>query len=79
MNDVPHIGHTYTTVAADALARYKRLTGYEVFYLTGTDEQGGKILEVARDKGTTPIELAHHVVGRFQTLWKTLHIYNDVL
>ena len=77
VNDVPHIGHTYTTVAADALARYKRLRGYEVFFLTGTDEHGDKILEVARKKGTPPIELANQVVSRFQSLWKTLNISND--
>ena len=77
VNDVPHIGHTYTTVAADALARYKRLRGYEVFFLTGTDEHGDKILEVARGKGITPIELANQVVSRFQTLWKNLDISND--
>ena len=77
VNDVPHIGHTYTTVAADALARYKRLRGYEVFFLTGTDEHGDKILEAARKKGKTPIELANRVVSRFQSLWKALHISND--
>ncbi|TES86374.1 hypothetical protein E3J95_02150, partial [Candidatus Aerophobetes bacterium] len=77
VNDVPHIGHTYTTVAADALARYKRLRGYEVLFLTGTDEHGEKILEAATKKGIPPIELANRVVRRFQSLWKTLHISND--
>lgn len=77
VNDVPHIGHTYTTVAADALARYKRLRGYEVLFLTGTDEHGEKILEAATKKGIPPIELANRVVKRFQSLWKTLHISND--
>lgn len=77
VNDVPHLGHAYTTIAADALARYKRLKGYEVFFLTGTDEHGDKINRAAKEKGITPIELADQVVSRFQNLWKKLSISND--
>ena len=77
VNDVPHLGHAYTTIAADALARYKRLKGYEVLFLTGTDEHGDKINRAAKEKGVTPIELADQVVSRFQNLWKKLSISND--
>jgi len=80
VNDIPHIGHAYTTVAADVLARYKRLRGYKVFFLTGTDEHGNKIVRAARDKGLTPEELANSVVERFQSLWRKLYIsYDDFI
>ncbi|MFQ6066432.1 MAG: methionine--tRNA ligase [bacterium] len=77
VNDIPHLGHAYTTIAADALARYKRLKGYEVLFLTGTDEHGDKINRAAKEKGITPLELADQVVSRFQHLWKKLSISND--
>ena len=77
VNDVPHLGHAYTTIAADALARYKRLKGYEVLFLTGTDEHGDKINRAAKEKGISPIELADQVVSHFQNLWKKLSISND--
>ncbi|MGA1862452.1 methionine--tRNA ligase [Deferribacter thermophilus] len=77
VNDVPHIGHAYTTVAADVLARYKRLCGYDVFFLTGTDEHGQKIEQAAQKKGVTPKELADTVVERFKSLWVKLNISND--
>ncbi|BAI79578.1 methionyl-tRNA synthetase [Deferribacter desulfuricans SSM1] len=77
VNDVPHIGHAYTTVAADVLARYKRLCGYDVFFLTGTDEHGQKIEQAAQKKGITPKELADTVVERFKSLWVKLNISND--
>ena len=77
VNDVPHIGHAYTTVACDALARYKRLKGFDVRFLTGTDEHGQKVEKSASEAGITPIELADKVVTRFQKLWKTLNISND--
>jgi methionyl-tRNA synthetase len=66
VNDIPHIGHAYTTVATDALARYKRLKGYEVLFLTGTDEHGQKVEKAATEAGLKPIELADKVVVRFQ-------------
>ncbi|MBI4395924.1 MAG: methionine--tRNA ligase [Elusimicrobia bacterium] len=77
VNDVPHIGHAYTTIAADVLARWKRLRGENVFYLTGTDEHGSKIVQAASDRGQTPQAYTDHVVGEFQRLWKRLNISND--
>ncbi len=77
VNDIPHIGHAYTTIAADVLARYKRLCGYRVFFLTGTDEHGQKVELTAREGGETPKELADRVVERFKGLWKRLNISND--
>jgi len=80
VNDVPHIGHAYTTIAADVLARYKRLRGYNVFFLTGTDEHGNKIAQAAKDKNLTPEELANHMVKRFKKLWEKLYIsYDDFI
>ncbi|RMG87131.1 MAG: methionine--tRNA ligase [Candidatus Dadabacteria bacterium] len=77
VNDVPHIGHAYTTVACDALARYKRAAGFDVLFLTGTDEHGQKVQKAAAERGERPIDLANRVVTRFQDLWKTLEISND--
>jgi methionyl-tRNA synthetase len=77
VNDVPHIGHAYTTVAADAIARWKRQKGESVFFLTGTDEHGQKIETTARRGGEEPIELADRVVVRFKKLWELLHITNS--
>lgn len=77
VNDVPHIGHAYTTIAADVLARFHRLNGYDVFFLTGTDEHGQKIEKAAEKKNTTPLELANQVVKNFQDLWKIFQISND--
>lgn len=76
VNDVPHIGHAYTTLACDVLARYKRARGYEVFFLTGTDEHGQKVEKAALAKGETPLELADRVMKRFQALWDKLNISN---
>jgi len=73
VNDVPHIGHAYTTLACDVLARYKRSRGYEVFFLTGTDEHGQKVEKAAQSQGETPEELADRVVKRFQALWEKLN------
>jgi len=77
VNDMPHIGHIYTTVMADIFARYHRLRGADVRFLTGTDEHGQKIEKAARDQGVEPIELADRVVARYHGLWKTLEISND--
>ncbi|PLX95806.1 MAG: methionine--tRNA ligase [Desulfuromonas sp.] len=77
VNDVPHIGHAYTTLACDVLARYKRAKGYEVFFLTGTDEHGQKVEKAAQTKGETPLELADRVMKRFQALWEKLNIDNS--
>jgi len=77
VNDVPHIGHAYTTIIADALTRYARLAGREAFFLTGTDEHGQKIERAAAANGVTPQELADRVVVRFKELWKALDIAYD--
>ncbi|MBZ0157272.1 MAG: methionine--tRNA ligase [Alphaproteobacteria bacterium] len=77
VNDVPHIGHAYTTVAADILARYHRLRGDDVFFLTGTDEHGQKVEKAARERGKLPKEHADSMVGNFKALWQKLHISND--
>jgi methionyl-tRNA synthetase len=72
-----HIGNTYTTVAADALARFKRLTGYDVMFLTGTDEHGQKLQRIAEEKGVTPKEYVDGVVEGIQELWKLMDISYD--
>ncbi len=77
VNDIPHIGHAYTTVAADTVARYKRLAGYDVFFLTGTDEHGQKIEQAATVRNLTPKALADEVVVRFKNLWTKLNISYD--
>jgi methionyl-tRNA synthetase len=77
VNDIPHIGHAYTTIAADVLARYKRLMGYEVFFLTGTEEHGQKIEKAAQQNKESPQELSDRVVQRFKQLWQDLNISND--
>jgi methionyl-tRNA synthetase len=77
VNDVPHIGHAYTTIAADVIARYQRLKGREVFFLTGTDEHGQKIEKTAASRGLSAQELVDEVVERFRHLWQVLNISND--
>ncbi|NNU77110.1 methionine--tRNA ligase [Clostridium estertheticum] len=72
-----HIGNTYTTVAADAIARFKRLTGYDVMFLTGTDEHGQKIQRIAEEKGVTPKEYVDKVVAGIQELWSMMDISYD--
>ncbi|MEA3466523.1 MAG: methionine--tRNA ligase [Thermodesulfobacteriota bacterium] len=76
VNDVPHIGHAYTTLACDVLARYKKARGYDVFFLTGTDEHGQKVEKAALANSETPIELADRVMQRFEALWQKLNINN---
>src|SRR4026208_794050 len=77
VNDVPHIGHAYTTVAADVLARYWRLQGREVFFLTGLDEHGQKVQQAAAKAGIDPQTHCDKLAPQFQTLWKRLNISND--
>nr|WP_074042188.1 methionine--tRNA ligase [Desnuesiella massiliensis] len=72
-----HIGNTYTTVAADALARFKRLAGYDVFFLTGTDEHGQKIQRIAEEKGVTPKEYVDGIVAGIKDLWDLMNIKYD--
>lgn len=79
-SDKLHIGHTYCTVAADAMARYKRLTGYDVMFLTGTDEHGQKIENKAKEAGVTPKEFLDNIVAGEKgvlDLWKLMNISND--
>ena len=75
-----HIGHTYCTVMADAMARFKRLAGYDVRFLTGTDEHGQKIQDIAKEKGVTPQEYVDEIVAGIKDLWKTMEIsYDDFI
>ncbi|NWF53085.1 MAG: methionine--tRNA ligase [Nitrospirae bacterium] len=77
VNDIPHIGHAYTTLAADIIARYNRLKGRDVFFLTGTDEHGQKVEKAAQEKGRTPKEHADIMVDNFKNLWIKLNVTND--
>jgi methionyl-tRNA synthetase len=77
VNDVAHIGHAYTTIIADMLARYSRLTGCNTYFLTGTDEHGQKIAQSAEQRGRTPQEYADEVSGKFKTLWDDFDITYD--
>ena len=72
-----HIGHAYCTTIADSIARYKRLSDFDVFFLTGSDEHGQKIEQKAQEQGVTPIEYVDKIVAGFQNLWKMLNISND--
>lgn len=76
-SDNLHIGHAYTTVAADCLARFKRMQGYDVFYLTGTDEHGQKIEKVARENNQSPLAYVDTIVANVKDLWKTMLITNN--
>ncbi|MDN5312443.1 MAG: methionyl-tRNA synthetase [Thermoanaerobacteraceae bacterium] len=76
-SDKLHIGHSYTTVAADAMARFKRLTGYDVFFLTGTDEHGQKIQRKAEEHDKTPKEYVDEIVAWIKELWRTLDVSYD--
>src|SRR5512135_641879 len=77
VNDKPHIGHAYTTILADVLARFHRLFGADTWFLTGTDEHGQKVQRAAETAGMTPQQQADTTVVRFQELWKRLGITND--
>ncbi len=77
VNDVPHIGHAYTTLACDVMARYKRLDGYEVFFLTGTDEHGQKVEKSARAAGLDPQAFTDRVSQNFRDLAKAMNYSND--
>ncbi|MDP2234362.1 MAG: class I tRNA ligase family protein, partial [Actinomycetota bacterium] len=77
VNSVPHLGTAYTTIAADALARYRRMAGYDVFFLTGLDEHGQKVAQAAEENGTTPQEWVDSVAPKFLEAWEMLDISND--
>ncbi|MGI6486365.1 MAG: methionine--tRNA ligase [Tepidanaerobacteraceae bacterium] len=76
-SDKLHIGHSYTTVAADAMARFKRMTGHDVFFLTGTDEHGQKIERISTERGKTPKAYVDEIVDWIKELWKVLDISYD--
>ncbi len=77
VNASPHIGHAYTTIVADVLARYYRLAGYRTFFITGTDEHGDKIAEAAQKAGISPKAYADRISAQFRALWPELMVTND--
>jgi methionyl-tRNA synthetase len=77
VNASPHIGHAYTTIVADTLARYHRMAGEDTFFVTGTDEHGDKIAEAAQKAGITPKEYADKISEQFRNLWPELSVTND--
>ncbi|MGE5279569.1 MAG: methionine--tRNA ligase [Deltaproteobacteria bacterium] len=80
VNGLPHIGHSYTTIAADCLARHKRRAGCPTLFLTGTDEHGQKVLKVAQERGMGPQEFVDGIIPRFKELWARLNIsYDDFI
>lgn len=78
VNSAPHIGSAYTTIVADVVARYKRMMGYDTFFLTGTDEHGQKILRASKDKEMEPKAFVDELANKFVMLWKELDISNDL-
>src|SRR5882762_4831204 len=76
-NGVPHIGHAYEAIATDAIARFMRLDGYDVYFLTGADEHGMKMLQTATREGITPRQLTDRNVARFQAMVERLDCSND--
>ncbi|MEN6413806.1 MAG: methionine--tRNA ligase [Veillonellales bacterium] len=76
-SDKLHIGHAYCTTIADSIARYKRLAGFDVFFLTGSDEHGQKIQRKAQENGITPLQYVDRIVASFQNLWRKLNISHD--
>ncbi len=80
VNARPHLGHSYTNIASDCIARYRRLKGYEVFFLTGTDEHGQKVVQAARSENLSPEDFVEQIAPRFIELWKKLNIsYDDFI
>src|SRR5438067_7425416 len=76
-NAEPHLGHVYTTLCADTIARYHRLAGDDTYFLTGTDEHGIKMVKTAEAQGIEPQQLADRIVEKFQETWRELHVTND--
>ena len=77
VNDIPHIGHAYTTILADVLCRYQKQIGNDSFFLTGVDEHGQKVQEAAKKRGVNPLQHCDEMAKRFTSLWQELHISND--
>ncbi len=74
VNSEPHIGSAYTTIVADVIARFKRMMGYDVFFLTGTDEHGQKVLQAAKEKNISPQKYVDELSAKFKTLWDDMNI-----
>ena len=77
VNDIPHIGHAYTTILADVLSRYQKQIGNDSFFLIGVDEHGQKVQEAAKKRGVNPLQHCDEMAKRFTSLWQELHISND--
>ena len=77
VNDIPHIGHAYTTILADVLSRYQKQIGNDSFFLTGVDEHGQKVQEAAKKRRVNPLQHCDEMAKRFTSLWQELHISND--
>ena len=77
VNARPHLGHTYTTIAADAIARYKQMRGFDVLFLTGTDEHGQKVERSAKNNNESPIDFVDRVSAEYRDLWKELGLRVD--
>ena len=77
VNDIPHIGHAYTTILADVISRYQKQIGNDSFFLTGVDEHGQKVQEAAKKRGVNPLQHCDEMAKRFTSLWQKLHISND--
>lgn len=77
VNAEPHLGHAYTTIAADILARFHRQKGDDVFFLTGTDEHGNKIAQAAAERGVTPRQHVDELAAKFKDLTRQLNVSND--
>ena len=77
VNDIPHIGHAYTTILADVISRYQKQIGDDSFFLTGVDEHGQKVQEAAKKRGVNPLQHCDEMAKRFTSLWQELHISND--
>ena len=77
VNDIPHIGHAYTTILADVLSKYQKQIGNDSFFLTGVDEHGQKVQEAAKKRGVNPLQHCDEMAKRFTSLWQELHISND--
>ena len=77
VNDIPHIGHAYTTILADVISRYQKQIGNDSFFLTGVDEHGQKVQEAAKKRGVNPLQHCDEMAKRFISLWQELHISND--
>ena len=77
VNDIPHIGHAYTTILADVLSRYQKQVGNKPFFLTGLDEHGQKVQDAAKDRGIETQDHCDEMSKRFISLWEKFHISND--